>query len=80
MRLREDRDGDLWFTSQDVQNIPIEVVPRRSEDDWVAVHTQAARVPYQFETRPAIRFILVQSPARSELIILCHHNNSPTPP
>ncbi len=26
-----------------------------------------------FETRPAIRFILVQSPDVSELIILCHH-------
>lgn len=30
-------------------------------------------IPFEFETRPAIRFILVQSPDVSELIILCHH-------
>ena len=30
-------------------------------------------MPFEFETHPAIRFVLVQSPERSELIILCHH-------
>ena len=31
------------------------------------------RIPFEFDSRPAIRFILVQSPQVSELIILCHH-------
>ena len=34
---------------------------------------EAAKTPYEFDVRPAIRFILVQSPDVSELIILCHH-------
>jgi NRPS condensation-like uncharacterized protein len=37
------------------------------------VHLQASQVPFDFEIHPAIRFILVQSPSISELIILCHH-------
>jgi hypothetical protein len=56
-----------------VQEIPIEIVPRESEDAWIEIHAQASRVPFAFETQPAIRFILVPSGDRSEVIILCHH-------
>ncbi len=31
------------------------------------------QIPFEFDARPAIRFILVQSPTISELVILCHH-------
>jgi hypothetical protein len=73
VRIRDDGDQTLWFTSEGVQEIPIAVVPRETGDDWIGVHAAASRIPYEFETRPAIRFILAQSPDRSELIILCHH-------
>ncbi len=74
LRVRiESRDDNLWFTSDGVQEIPINVVPRRSENDWIKLHAEGCKIPYEFETRPAIRFILVQSPDISELIILCHH-------
>ena len=73
VRIKEDQEGNLWFTSEGVQEIPIEVVHRKSENDWIKVHTEGAKLPYDFEARPAIRFILVQSPEMSELIILCHH-------
>ena len=74
LRVRiEDRNGELWFTSEDVQAIPIQVVPRTSQNDWIKIHADGLKIPHEFETRPAIRFILVQSPDVSELIILCHH-------
>ena len=74
LRVRiENRGHDLWFTSEGVQEIPIKIVPRTSENDWIKLHAEGCKVPYEFETRPAIRFILVQSPEASELIILCHH-------
>jgi len=72
-RIVEDRAHDLWFTSEGAGEIPIEVVPRESEEHWVQVFHEACQVPFEFDARPAIRFILVQSPAVSELIILCHH-------
>jgi NRPS condensation-like uncharacterized protein len=37
------------------------------------MHARVSQVPFEFETRPAIRFVLVQSPDLSELIVLCHH-------
>jgi hypothetical protein len=73
VRIVEDSDHDLWFTSEGAGAIPVEVVPRESEDHWAKVFHAACRVPFQFDARPAIRFILVQSPTQCELIILCHH-------
>lgn len=74
LRVRiESRHDELWFTSDDVGEIPVEVVPRASENDWIKLHAQGCRTPYQFGQHPPIRFILVQSPEISELIILCHH-------
>ena len=73
VRIKDDHDHALWFTSEGIQEIPIKIVPRKSENDWINIHAEASKIPYEFETRPAIRFILVQSPDVSELIILCHH-------
>jgi NRPS condensation-like uncharacterized protein len=73
VRIEEDNDNQPWFTSEGTQEIPIEVIPRESDDDWLQVHQRASEVPFEFGERPAIRFILVQSPAQSDLIILCHH-------
>jgi NRPS condensation-like uncharacterized protein len=73
VRILYDEEHALWFTSEELQEIPIEILPRESKDDWIRIHVEALKVPYEFETSPAIRFILVQSPEISELIILCHH-------
>ncbi|MES0344016.1 MAG: condensation domain-containing protein [Anaerolineales bacterium] len=73
VRIKDDNEHAQWFTSDGVQEIPIEIVPRKSENDWIKIHAEASKVPFDFENRPAIRFILVQSLDASELIILCHH-------
>jgi len=73
VRIKDDHDHALWFTSEGVQEIPIDIIPRKSANDWIKIHAEASKIPYEFETHPAIRFILVQSPDVSELIILCHH-------
>ena len=73
VRIRDGQDHVPWFTSEGVGEIPVEVVPREADDHWIKVHQEASKVPFDFEERPAIRFILVHSPIVSELIILCHH-------
>ena len=73
VRIMEDNDHHLWFTSDGVKGIPVRVVPRESDDHWIEVYHEACKIPFEFEERPAIRFILVQSPGISELIIFCHH-------
>ena len=72
-RIRDDGDGNLWFTTERTESILVKIVPRESDDHWISVVQDTAKVPFDFETRPSIRFILVQSPEISELIILCHH-------
>jgi len=71
--ITEDNNRDPWFTSEGAGEIPVEIVPRESPDDWIKVVQTSCEIPFEFETQPAIRFILVQSPTTSELIILCHH-------
>jgi NRPS condensation-like uncharacterized protein len=73
VRIVDDNEHAQWFTSESVQEIPIEIHPRKSENDWIRIYTEASKIPFEFESRPAVRFILVQSPDTSELIILCHH-------
>jgi hypothetical protein len=73
VRIKDDHKGGHRFTTEGVQEIPVTLVDRMSADDWMQAHLEASKIPYEFETRPAIRFILVQSSDMSELIILCHH-------
>ncbi|MHA2295625.1 MAG: condensation domain-containing protein [Candidatus Hodarchaeales archaeon] len=73
VRIEEDDDHVPWFTSEGVKEIPVEIVARESDDHWIEVYHEVCKVPFEFDERPAIRFILVQSPVISELILLCHH-------
>lgn len=72
-RIQEDNNHALYFTSENIQDIPIEAMPRESDDHWIKICTQQSTIPFEFEKQPAIRLFLVQSPQISELIILCHH-------
>jgi NRPS condensation-like uncharacterized protein len=73
LKLEFDENGDPWFTSQNVQEIPVEIIPRESDQGWMEVIHQQSLIPFDFEVRPAIRFLLVHSPQRSEVVIFCHH-------
>jgi NRPS condensation-like uncharacterized protein len=72
-RIEDIQNHEQLFTTDGVQEIPIDVVARKSKDDWIEIHAEALKIPFEFEIRPAIRFILVQSAEASEVIILCHH-------
>lgn len=72
-RIKVDEQGDPWFTTEGSQEIPVVVVPRQSDGDWIKIHSAQMREPYEFESRPAVRIVLAQSPTMSEVIILCHH-------
>jgi len=73
VRIREDENNILWFTSDGVKDIPIEIVTRESDEQWMEVYHENCKIPFELDERPAIRFILVQSPQKSELIIFSHH-------
>ena len=72
-RIETDDEHSPWFTSENVKEIPIEIVSRKHEDHWIRVHHEASKIRFSFDERPAIRLILVRSQEVSELILLCHH-------
>lgn len=72
-RIEEDTDHNLWLTSEGAGEIPIEIVPRVSDGQWLEEYYRNCKIPFDFSERPPIRFILVQSTDVSELIIFCHH-------
>jgi len=72
-RLETDANRDLWLTSDGARPNEIASVARQSEDHWMAVVQEAGQIPFDFDARPAFRFILVRSESVSELIILGHH-------
>lgn len=73
VRMVTDENGDRWFTSENVQAIPVDCIRRETDTHWITVFEQASQIPFDFDVRPAIRFLLVQGADISELIILCHH-------
>jgi NRPS condensation-like uncharacterized protein len=73
VRITEDADGDPWFRSEGAEEIQVEIVPRESDTHWISVVQESSKIPFEFEERPPIRFILLDSPTTSDLIILCHH-------
>ena len=73
VRIEDDDEHNPRFTTLGVSAIRIEVVPRESADYWIEVVRDVAKIPFDFEIRPAIRFVLVQSPDVSELAVVCHH-------
>lgn len=75
LRARMVQDGDrLSFSTDEVGEIPVKIVRRASDQDWIELVQRESQIPFDFEARPAIRFFLVQSPEVSDLVILCHHS------
>lgn len=72
-RIVDDAEHHPWLTSEGAGDILVEIVPRTSEGQWLEEYDRQVRIPFNFSERPPIRFILVQSPDVSELIIFCHH-------
>mgnify|MGYP002725571928 CR=1 FL=1 len=72
-RIRDDENHDSWLTTENVEDIPVTRIQRESDDHWIREMHRSSKEPFEFNARPAIRFILLQSPIVSELLILCHH-------
>lgn len=73
MRIDYDENHVPWLVSDNVEDIPIESIDRKSKDQWMEEVIRSSKMPYDFHIRPAIRFLLVRTEEVSELMILCHH-------
>lgn len=69
-----DERHEAWFSSDGVPPVPLRIIPRKSETQWLDEMKEEARVPFDIGREPLIRFVLLQSPEVSDLLILCNHS------
>ncbi len=73
VRIYLDKNYDAWFTTENVPENPLKVVQRQSQDQWYQELLNDYKIRFKVEKGPLARFLLVQSPEISEIIITCHH-------
>jgi NRPS condensation-like uncharacterized protein len=72
-RVRQDEERGLWFVHDPEIEIPLRVVERASDEQWMGEVGREIRTPWDQFRGPLIRFVLVYSPAVSEVIAFSQH-------
>ena len=75
VRIHLDNDATGWFIQEeDVPDIPIEIRPRTTSEDWIKIATEELGQTFSIETGPLIRIVLLQSSDVADLLITAHHS------
>jgi NRPS condensation-like uncharacterized protein len=68
-----DDNDEPWYTNEGVPDNPLKVIQRKTEEDWNRELLNDYKIRFELSKGPLARFILLQSPETSELLIVCHH-------
>jgi hypothetical protein len=71
-----DERQEAWFSSQGVPPVPMRIVTRTSEQQWLEELKEEACVPFDIGSGPLIKLVLMQSPEVSDLLIFANHGIS----
>lgn len=69
-----DENHESWFSSDAVPSIPLRVITRRSQVQWIEELTSEVQVPFDLIKGPLIKFVLLNSDDCSDLLVLCNHS------
>ena len=72
VRLRGD-DHKLVFTDEQAAPLPLRVLTRTGDSDWVSVAEDELNRPFAVDADHLTRLVLLKGPERSELVIAHHH-------
>jgi len=73
VKVEVDQANTAWFTTENVDEIPIKIIERTSDDHWISICSKESKIPFDYFNRPPIRIILLYSEEISDLILFCHH-------
>lgn len=73
-RVIFDDQHDAWFSTDNVPETILRIVPRTSDAQWLDEIQREHRLPFEIEIGPLIRFVLIYSPHVSELIVFAQHS------
>jgi hypothetical protein len=68
-------DEQQWpcLVSGNVPELPVRIVARRADCDWVSLVEQQLELPFDRQIGPLVRLVWLRSPDVSELIVVCDH-------
>lgn len=72
-RVELDEGGTAWLTPVDEQTPSISAASREHPGDWVEHARREFRHRFDLLEGPLVRFVLINSPKSSEVIVNCHH-------
>ncbi|HWK03484.1 MAG TPA: condensation domain-containing protein [Puia sp.] len=74
-RIVKDKRDFPWFTTVDQPPaIPVNIVNRTSDDDWLLQSRHEWVTPFDMDQGPLIRMVWLQSPSVSDLLMVFHHS------
>ncbi len=73
VRVVIDENDIAWYVSDGVPEFTINTIPRQTEDQWLQTAVEECKTSFPIETGPLVRFSLLHSPERSDLVICAHH-------
>jgi len=73
VRIYMDDNGEPGYINDNVPENPLKVIQRTSEEDWNRELLIDYKIRFKLSSGPLARFILLQSPEISEILIICHH-------
>lgn len=73
VRVVIDEDDIAWYVAEDVPEFTITTIPRQAEEQWLQVAVEEWQTSFPIGTGPLVRFSLLHSPEKSDLVICAHH-------
>lgn len=72
-RILQDNDGAIKFAFDYVQDFSVVVLEKKSDNEWLEIAWNEQKVPFNLQTGPLIKFLLISSADTTDLVIICHH-------
>jgi NRPS condensation-like uncharacterized protein len=66
-------DDMAWYVAEGVPGFTINTIPRQAETQWLQIVVEECKTAFPIETGPLLRFFLLHSPEKSDLVICAHH-------
>ena len=73
-RIVFDKDYDAWFSTDNVPKPSFKILNRVSDKQWFEELQREIQTPFNLETGPMIKFMLIYSEEISDLVIICSHS------
>lgn len=74
VRVAIEEDNTASFMTKDVPDFEIRVIPREKDDQWIEAAISECKKSFDVTVGPLVRFTLLNSSARSELLVCGHHS------